>query len=70
VTVDERADGRVLAQPLGSGAADGRLDLGELLAGGHAQPGPRLHDPQAGDLQRQVLAVGRVDQAIERRITE
>ena len=42
------------------------LQLGELLAGGDAELGAGLDDPQARDLQRQVLAVGELDQLVER----
>ena len=53
--------------PDGGRAGDGRLHLRVLPAGGDAQLRAGLHDPQAGDLQRQVLLVGELDQAIERR---
>jgi hypothetical protein len=62
--------GRVLAEPDRRRAAERLLHLRELLAGGDAELGARLEDPEAGDLQRQVLAVGDLDQAVQGRVVE
>src|SRR5262249_54723624 len=47
-----------------------RVSWVPLGADGEGRVRPRLHDPQAGDLQRQVLVIRKVDQLIERRIVE
>jgi len=46
------------------------LHLRIPLAGGDAQLGAGLHDPQTGDLQGQILFVSEIDQAIEDWIIE
>ena len=57
-------------RPTAVALPDSDLQLRKHLAGGDAQLGAGLDDAQAGDLQRQVLLVGELDQAIEGRIVE
>ena len=60
----------VVAEPDGRVIGPDLLRLRELLAGGDAELRARLDDAQAGDLQREVLLVGEIDEAIERDVVE
>ena len=62
--------GQFLRDPQCAHASPDLLHLRKLAPRGNAQLGTSLHDPQSGDLQRQALPMGDLDQAIERRVVE